>query len=374
MFSSSPFARQPWRGLMGTAFIVFIALVISSSQNMDTFGGIFTLLTMSFIPMLAVICNVWHTQFPSTENIKQPWKGLLLLFFIIIYGILVTYAIRNFMCGGVPQPVGNLYATMVVMTMFFFVVAFDTWPYQKMPLPARGFLTLVTVYVLAWIFLRLFNFSMLSYPTGVNPSPGAVPFYAPGGPFEAFASIAPTGPLPWEMAVAFIMWAVIIMWSLVMLGMWPFSKFKLPQPLFGLAVLATCLALSFVLYKIVVDTLHVEPLMWLNYGVCYCFGIFMIMMMLQMWPGRLVSPVLGGALNLLLCVGIGALANKLVWAFCYWHFGETMAYPNGVFAAAGVMLGLSFPMWGAYGDLFEFWPMPAPAGAEPVASEAEATE
>jgi hypothetical protein len=344
------------------AIVVFIALVISSSQSMDTFGGIFTTLSMSFIPMIAVIGNVWHVQYPPNDHLKQPWKGMMLLALIIIYGAIAAYAITNFICGGVAQPVGNLYATMVVMTLFFFVVVFDTWPYQKMSPPARGFLTLLTVYAIAWILLRLlFNFSMLTYPTGVNPSPGPVPFYAPGGPFEAFAAIAPTGLFPWEEAVSFIMWAVIIMWSFVMLGMWPFNKLKMRQPLFGLIVLAACLVLSFVAFSIVVGVLHVEPLMYLNYGVCYCFGVFMIMMMLQMWPGRLIPTVLGGLLNLALCAVIGVIANELVWAFCDWHFGEAMAYPNGVFAAAGVMLGLSFPMWGVYGDLFEFWPMPAPA-------------
>ena len=45
--------------------------------------------------------------------------------------------------------------------------------------------------------------------------------------------------------------------------------------------------------------------------------------------------------------------------FCKWHFGEEMTYPNDIFAMATLMLGMIFPMWSCYSDLFDFWPLPS---------------
>ncbi|RJX23559.1 MAG: hypothetical protein C4554_10595 [Dethiobacter sp.] len=350
---------QPWRGLFGLAVTVIVAFIITASFNMEKFGGFVTLLIMSFVPILTITGAVWRGQYPPTENLQLPWRGMLLVAFVMLFGVLICFGLLNFMSAGVPQPYANIYCIITVVVTFFAILAFDTWPFRKMSLPARGFLTLITTYLLAWFIMRLFNFSMLSYPTGVNPSPiGAVPFYAEGGPLASFANIAPSGSFPWEMAISYSLWAVTFLFVFAMLGMWPFSRFKMQQPVFGIVILVACLVLGYIAFTIGVSVMKIEPLTFQGYAISYLFGILMIMNMFQMWPGRVLGPVVGGFINLALAVVFAIIGHYGVGVFCQWHFGEAMTYPNNIFAVANVMLGLCFPLWAAYSDFFDFWPLP----------------
>ncbi len=224
-------------------------------------------------------------------------------------------------------------------------------------LPAAGFTFIITAYTIAFCLIQLFNFNFLSYPAGLNPSPiEAVPLYISGGPLEIFR--APTGPFLWEHAITYAITSVAFLWCFAIIGMWPFNKLKLKQPIFGGLVTATCLMLGIITFNIAIHQLKIEPFLFLSYAIGLIFGVLITMTIFQTWPGSKFEPVIGGFINVGFSLVIGAIGYYIVKTFCVWHFGESMLYPDNLFAINTMMLGLLFPMWAAYGDLLEFWPLP----------------
>jgi hypothetical protein len=352
---------QPWRGLFGVAVTLLVTLTITAIFDMDEYLGLFTLWVMAMVPLEIVMGLGWGGKYPPTEGPPQPWRGIALTAFMFLFGTLTCFALLNFMSAGVAQPFTNIYVIETVNVTFFAVIAFAMWPFNKMSLPAKGFLTLICVYLVMWAGLRLFNFSILSYPTGVNPSPiGAVPFYGENGPLAIFAGIAPSGPFGWESAMSFFFWMVLFLLVFTALDMWPFSQAPslMKQPILGITLFITCGVCTGIAYIISVGVMKVEPLRFMLDGVCYLFGLLMIMIMFQMWPGRNLKPPVGGLVNVALAIGIGIIAFYGISAFCSWHFGEAFTYPNNWFSMANVMLGLTFPAWAAYAIFWDFWPLP----------------
>jgi hypothetical protein len=352
---------QPWRGLFGTAITLWVAFVIATAFDLQSFLGNFTLFLMSFVAIEVVIGLGWGGKFPSVEGWPQPWPGLFLSGFVIVVATLAYLTVNGFLGGGAAHPATNVLSICTVITTFFLVIAFGMWPFQKGSLPTKGLLTWLLAYVITYIIWHLFNFSLLSYPAGVSPSPiAAVPFYAAGGPLAALAAWAPTGPFAWESIFSFYFWALLFLFVFVHLGMWPFYKAPslMKQPVMGIVVTITCLILSAIAYVISVQVLSIEPLKHLLNGICYLFGALFFLVMLQTWPGRTLSQPAGGFLNVVLSIGIAIIGFYAMQAFCQWHFGKAFAYPVNIFAMGNMMLGLTFPAWAAYGAFFDFWPLP----------------
>jgi len=354
---------QPWRGLFGVAVTVGYAFLITSIFDLKTFNGYFTLLIMSFVPILVMVGMGWRRgTYPPTEGLQQPWRGMLLTGFVVLIGVIASYVILNFLSRGAAQPFTNLYAITVVITTFFLVIAFGLWPFNKLSLGASGWLTLLLAYVLMWYLFKLFNFDLLSFPTGEYLSPvKAVPFYTQGGPLAPFADIAPSGFFRWECAIAFYFWMLIFLFVFAALDMWPLHKSPgiMKQPVLGIVLVIICGLLSGIAWGIGVSALKIEPLKFMLYGVCFLYGLLMMMAMFQMWPGRALPAPGAGFVNILIAIVIGIIAYYAYKAFAVWHFGDAaLKYPNNVFVLANMMLGLTFPAWACYGDLWDFWPLP----------------
>jgi hypothetical protein len=226
-----------------------------------------------------------------------------------------------------------------------------------------------------WFLLKLFFcFDLLSFPAGDYPSTvKAVPFYAKGGPLAVFADIAPSGLFRWECAIAFYFWMLVFLFVFAALDMWPLHKSPgiMKQPVLGIVLVIICAILSGIAYGIGVSGLKIEPLGFLLVGVCFLYGLLMMMVMFQMWPGRALSAPAAGFVNILISIVIGIIAYYAYKAFALWHFGDAgLKYPNNVFVLANMMLGLTFPAWACYGDLWDFWPLPpTPAPPEPPSPE-----
>jgi len=142
------------------------------------------------------------------------------------------------------------------------------------------------------------------------------------------------------------------------------------QPVMGIVLTVTCCVLGLILHFIGVGVLKIAPLMFFLYCVCYLFGLLMLMTMFQMWPGRtLKNPLAGGFLTLILAAVIGVVAYFIFRAFCASHFGaEAFKHPADVFSMGNLLLGITFPIWAAYSDLWDFWPLP-PTPAPPPPPE-----
>lgn len=130
------------------------------------------------------------------------------------------------------------------------------------------------------------------------------------------------------------------------------------QPLFGLAVTITCLILGYISFKIGVYQLHIEPSHLMSYAIAVIFGVLITLTIFQTWPGRNMEGLTGGFVNLIFSIVLGAVGYVIVRAFCQWHFAADFLLPDSLNAINTMMLGLLFPMWAAYGDLFDFWPLP----------------
>lgn len=357
---------QPWRGIFVIIVTICASLAITANFNIQEYSGIVGYTVMCFIPMFIVIGLFWkRAGIIPLDAVPQPFKGILLTTLAGIVGVLTGRGLIAFLGNGVLLPHVILHTVCTIITAFFIALAFGFWPFNRLSPVAGGFLALIAAYVIGWIVLQFFNFSMLSYPAGVNPSPmGAVPFYAKGGPLEKFASMAPTGPFLWEHAISFYLWGVVCLFGLLMINFWPISALNVRQPLFGILVTILALIISYVINLICIDMLKVEPLRCFLYGISYVFGILLILITLEMWPGRAIRGLSGGFFNLLVCVGIAIAAYKCLLAFCNWHFGDAMKYPDDIFSMATLMLGMIFPIWAAYSDLFDFWPLKPPPTPE----------
>ena len=362
---------QPWRGLLGVAITLGIAFTVTAAFNMQTYLGFFTDILMSNVPILVILTLGLQCQFPSTEGLPRPWGAFLMTAFVMVIGFIMSHALVYFLADGVATPFIHVQAILTVIVTFFLVIAFGMWPFDKMSLAAKGFLTLISAYIIAWLLFQLFNFSLLSHPDAAIPSAvGPVPFYAKGGPLEPFAALAPMGPVTWEVALEFSFCVLIFLFNFAVLQMWPFHKFPgiMKQPTLGIVLTITCFVLGLILHFIAVGALKIAPLMFLLYGICYLFGLLMFMTMLQMWPGRnLKSPAACGFVNIILAIIVGVVAFYVIRAFCASHFGaEAFKHPADVFSMGNLMLGITFPLWAAYSALWDFWPLqPSPPPPPP---------
>jgi hypothetical protein len=250
------------------------------------------------VPILGIMAMAWGGQYPPTGGLHQVWRGLALTFLMFILGTLAYLGMLYFRADGVPQPFAMISLVLTILVVFWLVIEWDTWPWHKMSMPVRGFFTLLTGYLIGWGLTCLFNFDFLSYPTGVKPSPiGAVPFYAEGGPYAAFGALAPSGPVAWEAAIAYSFWFIVFMFTFViLLGMWPFSRHPalMKQPLKGVVMTATSGICAYIAYIIGVGVMNTEPIRFFLIGICYIFGVLMILLMFQLWPGRAVKGPGGG--------------------------------------------------------------------------------
>ncbi|MDA8308781.1 MAG: hypothetical protein M0Z81_18430 [Deltaproteobacteria bacterium] len=363
--------NQPWRGICGLAIVVAFALTFTSLFSAQVFNGLFTLLSVTVVPFLVMVGLGWKVQYPPTHGLIQPWKGLLLVGFCVLMGALVGFGVMNFLADGIPQPFINTYVIITVITTFFLVIAFGMWPYNKLSAGLAGWLTLITAFVLTWFIFKLFNFSLLSFPSGTDPSSIApVAFYAKGGPLAAFAGLAPHGPIPWESALAGYFWAVVWLFVFANVGMWPFCKAPklMGEPVLGIIVTVSSLALGVLVTYIAVSHLNIEPLTFLLVGVCWLFGVLVVMILFQMWPGRALPQPLWGMVNLALAACIGLAGYLGYRVFALWHFGGAAdKYPIDIFTLAGMMLAVTFPAMAVFSDFFEFWPLP-PTPAPPEQS------
>ncbi|OPY65929.1 MAG: hypothetical protein A4E63_02789 [Syntrophorhabdus sp. PtaU1.Bin050] len=345
---------QPGRAIFLLVVTLLMSFVICAAQSIRMFGDQFGMQVMCMIPMAFMLGSFQVGKVIGGEYVPQPLKGAALMVFTGFYAVLVDLAMIRFLGGGVLHPYVALTTVTAIVTIFFLGLAFDFWPFNKLSLPAGIFLCILTAYVIGWIAMRFSNFSVLSFIPG---APGPVPFYKEGGPFANM--VAPFGPVLWERAAAYTIWCVTWLWIFTCIGRWPFSKTKMKQPLFGIVFVIVIMLLAWISMLIAVNGMGMEPLKFNMYGIIIVFGILMMLLIFQAWPGRLISsPLAGGFINLILAIVLGFIGMAFFGSFFEWHFGKAYVYPDNIFTMNTFMLGLLFPMWAMYADFFEFWPLP----------------
>jgi hypothetical protein len=373
---------QPWRGVFGMLVCLGVAFGITFAYNMNEFMGLFTAWAICIVPIEVIVGLPWMGGTYPAGKFDNPWRGLFIIvfmFFIATMALLfITYVIGG---SGIIRDVGPIHPLMnvwiigVVITTFFGVIAFGCWPFHKMSLPAKGFLTLLAVYLIWTAGFRLISFDYVMVAPGVT-----VPFYMTGGPFAFLAGVNPSGPIAWEQMLTFFFGMVVFLFVFVHLGFWPISKFKslMVQPIMGIVVFITCFAGALICYAIMVWGMDIYPIKVMIFYVCFAFGMLGIIFMFQMWPGRMWAGPIGGFVNLLIAAVLAIIAFWGIRAFCQMVFGAEWFVglptghgylalgPDGWFAMANVMLALTFPAWAVYGPVFDFWPLPPTPGGPPA--------
>lgn len=366
-------ATQPGKGIVGTliCFMIAFGITVAFTGNMDAFAGhgLFTSWSISMVPILVIMGLAWGGKYPAAR-LEQPWKGFAGLAFMFAIGSLACWWLLKFVGGGAGNhPLVAVFIICVVIVTFFMVIAFGCWPFHKLSLPAKGFLSLLVIYLIMLPIFRLFNFDRLAagFPdgvpwAGVPATPPDIPFYSAGGPMAALAGVNPGGPIGWEAALTFMFWMVIFLFVFVHLGMWPISKVKglMTQPALGITLVILTFGLAFAAYAVGVWAIGLEPIRFMLIGISYAFGMLMLIMMFQMWPGRTwKKQPTWGLVNLLLAVVIAIVAFYGIRGFCNVVFtSDFMVYPFEWFAMANVMLALIFPMWAVHEALFDYYPLP----------------
>jgi hypothetical protein len=350
---------QPGRGFFGAIICILLAFFLTKLFTWDQFNGVVGMYSMSVVPIIAVIGMAWGAKYPPVERLPQAWRGLLFSFFSLFFCTIAFFFLLYFWSAGVVQPFTVISLILTIVIIFFLLIAFGCWPWNKASLPMKGLLTLITAYFLGWAISHLFSFD-----TFVIPGVGTIPFYAAGGPFAAFAAIAPSGPFQWQYAICYAFCAVIFVFTFALMGMWPFYKAPgiMKQPVMGIVLTVVSLALGYVLYFIGIHALGIEPIRWMVDIICYAFGLLLVLVMFETWPGRMLSAPWGGFLNIILAVILGIVGWYLYNWYNTWVFGTAAmsmaSYPNNLFSIGQGMLGFTFPIWVMYHDQWDYWPLP----------------
>jgi len=342
---------QPWKGIIAVIICVLITIAITLAFSVDKFTGTFTAFCNSVVPIQVVIGLAWGASYPITKKLDQPWRGIALTFSMLMIAGLAYLFLFDYIGGGSVNPVVNVFSINCVLMTFFAVIAFGCWPFQKMSIPARGFLTLIVAYVIAYILTYIFwDFSL--------------PFAEMAGPFSS-------GVYGWDAALAFFFIMFNGIWVLVSLDMWPINKFPalLKQPAMGITIAILCFVYALICYNVGVSSLGILSLNLMVYFICFTAGILTINIVLQGWPGLKLAQPAKGIVNLIISVILAYLFFKGYSAVSVYNYG-VVEYPVSVFVLGNMMLGLTFPLYVTYAALWEYWPLPS----LPPASSSESVE
>ena len=344
---------QPWRGIFGLAVCLMIAIGITSAfPSMDAFLGLMMVWAVACVAPEVVMGLVWEGQWPA-EKQENPWKGFALTFLMFALGSLALWWATHFIGHDAITPILQHYLIFTVVVALWLVVAFRCWPFAgRWSLGATGFVVMILTHLITLLlFYLLWDF-------------GGAPF--PG--------IQPVGPFAADSAVVFGVVTAFWLFVFVIFDMWPLSKFPslMKQPVMGIALFIVVLVLSIISWAVMhwsMDMPQYELLIKLP--ICGLFGIFIILPMLQTWPGRQWGQPVKGCVNLVLAGVLGLIAFFAVKAlgayFTGVDFGVAEAYPVNYLWMATFMLGLVFPAMFMYGPFFDFWPLaptPPPPGQE----------
>ncbi|OPY85307.1 MAG: hypothetical protein A4E65_00135 [Syntrophorhabdus sp. PtaU1.Bin153] len=348
--SDTPTARwataQPWRGILTVLISVGITVAIAANFKLDGWLGWFTVWGNSLVPMQVVIALAWGAQYPPVQKLDQPWRGIELTLLQVMVGSITALLLLKFVGGGGANPVVNVFTISSVLTTFFLVIAFGCWPFHRLSTPAKGFLTLLLVYPVMAILFRTYNFSDL-----VKTIP-------------PLASVAPTGPIPWDMALSFYFVMFGFLFVFVTMDMWPLYKVPgvMKQPVMGVALVILCGALA-ALSFVVLFGFGVKPFDIMLGFLCFVAGVLTTVIALQGWPARSLPQPAKGFLNLLFSGAVAWVLYKFFYAFAVSHFGAGPmgTYPLYLMVIGNFMLALTFPLYVVHSVFFDGWPLPATA-------------
>jgi hypothetical protein len=349
--------KQPLLGFLGLIVVLFIAFGIITWFKPETFIPWAGELAMCLIPFSIIMGMVWGGNYPApAAKLEQPLKGLYLLLFNMVIGIIIAgWSIKT--VGGFvtpPTPPLIFFTIMTVIMTFWCVVVWGCWPAAgiKGDHPAFvGFGTLIVSYAVAYIlFITCFNFDFMK----------GAPFYAavmpPSGAFNAFSSLA------------FFLTCLAVILAWVELDFWPISLIppKAPafgkQPIWGIVVSIVVCIIAYIIKVIFVDNMGMDVFAYtLKVPICIIFGEFIMLLLFQTSPVQTVKQPVKGIILIVINIILAVVMYNL-----YLWFSLLVAGPLPPGGATGyvqelwiatALLGFTFPVIASYTGFFNFWPL-----------------
>ena len=145
---------QPALGLMASALVIAISAGYIAVWDFGTFNGWVAFFALCFIPFEVVTGVIWGGNPPFVSGLRQPVKGLVLLLVTLLVGAVVAQIVYRTLGAsqGAPGPMLAFFSICVIVTTFFWTIAFGGWPFTAMiknPL-AAGLATWLACYVVGF--------------------------------------------------------------------------------------------------------------------------------------------------------------------------------------------------------------------------------
>ncbi|MFV0457724.1 MAG: hypothetical protein ACK5MT_02980 [Actinomycetales bacterium] len=351
--------RQPTLGVVASAAVIVVSLVVIWLLGVDLFMGWGSYLLMCAIPFTVIVGAFWRGSEPAAvARLRQPARGLgYLALAAVVAGIVgvIHWSLRG---GGISPPVPMAVMTIItsVVTTFFLVIVWGGWPFSLIRNRlVAGLALLVGCYLVNAVIFQFMRFDFLA----------GAPFAQaldPGGPFDA-----------WSVVVVMVT-ALSLMFGFLLVDLWPLTRSAMlrEHPLrLALVWTLTCFVLAVVVYQVGLAVTGLPaPTFLVSVPIPFLFGEILVFNMLggSLFAGlRQPARGLAAALVALVAGNLLALGYRALMPVLS---GDLPAGPDGNFAAelwlANSLLAVTFPFLAFYGDYFGLWPLAAQQEQEPV--------
>lgn len=350
---------QPALGLAATAIVIAISLGYIAQWDFGTFNGWVAFLALSFIPFEVVTGVIWGGNPPFVAGLRQPIKGLVLLLVTLLAGAVVSQLVYRTLGAsqGDPGPMLAFFSICVIVTTFFWTIAFGGWPFTTMiknPL-AAGLATWLGCYAVGFAIYWIFcDFTFL------EGAPVYVPSADPKGLFNA-----------WNVPV-YYMAALTILFAWLCFDLWPLTSNPrmMKQPTLGIVVLGASLVLGYAIYYVGVYVIGIQNVEFLlRVPVAFIFGTILVLNMCQNSLFKMAQPA-KGVMNVVFSAVIGSVLMIGYQQLQPMLSGPVPPGPEPFQReqfqvwTANAMLAVTFPFLVFYAAYFDFWPLAKPAPQE----------
>jgi len=351
---------QPALGMVATAIVIAISLGYIALWDFAAFNGWIVFFAFCFIPFEVITGVIWGGNPPFAAGMRQPVKGLVLLLVTLLVGAVVSQFVYRTLGAsqGDPGPMLAFFSICVIVTTFFWAIAFGGWPFTVMiknPV-AAGIATWLGCYAVGlaiyWIFCDF---------TFLEGAPVYVPSADPKGLFHA-----------WTVPI-YYMAALTVLFAWLCLDLWPLTSNPgiMKQPTLGIVVVGGSLVLGYALYYVGVYVAMIQNVEFLlRVPVAFVFGTIVVLNMCQNSVFKMAQPA-KGVLNIVFSAVVGS-----VLMIGYQQLQPVLSGPlppgpepfqreQFQVWTANAMLAVTFPFLVFYAAYFNFWPLvkPAPQGA-----------
>ena len=331
-------------------YIIFLSLLVIVGMSHDFFNNWAGFLSISGIPALIIISNVWEGKAPFLSD-KKP--RILHISVLALIGFLVGYVVSKyavFMFGNNATPptvVAMMFVIFTVVMTIWVLLVFQGWPFtQNISHPVALVAALLfLIYLLATVlYFILFDFS------GFGGLSADTYDRLPTGIFE-----------PWFIIVTMITTLAVI-FAFTLFEQMPLKIFtdRLAQPFSGLLTLGVVLIISWAIMQIVF-TLKIDYVDFMVRGpISFLFGLFIV----QDTTGNTLflnkSKSFRGVILTSICLILGLSLYQAFEVFQGWWTVDLIAgspiYQKELWLA-NAMLSVTFPMIIVIMSFFKGWPI-----------------